>query len=272
MRNDGLGVTHKRAYKQVDYNPRMKQDAAELERQLIEQGEAAYVEPNVSDPVIQVWIANPLYGQGVPIPMPTDESKIEEAMNAVSYNGQFDWELVDVSIYSDAITREILKSIGYGDLFQLNEFAETVSGLEPHQTEWALYYADQTGETFLDALDAVLNASDTEYGEDALDYGTAYFPTIDDAVRWYVQSLPQNRLMAYLDYSLVDPILVSEGYADSETVSNDIAATEEFISDHWNRIVNDYESYFDTDKLEGDFDIGDWFSSIEGKHGYYIFT
>jgi hypothetical protein len=82
--------------------------------------------------------------------------------------------------------------------------------------------------------------------------------------------------MGYLDYNAVEPILRDAGYLQPDEDFENTPESAQIVS-MWMRdvgvdeLLKNHERYFDTDAVENDLRIGDWFMSVKGKHGFYIF-
>ena len=101
-------------------------DFAELEERIIQQGVASYKEPRIRNSPFAIYVQNPIYGSSIRIPFPQPLNDIWKAIDLVSNDGEFDWEVADYDIEDVGVTREMLQNIGLEDIEGLNIFAEEV--------------------------------------------------------------------------------------------------------------------------------------------------
>lgn len=248
----------------------LKADFSDMEREIIEAGIADYKRPSVGKSPFEIALANPLYGTAVYLPLPTSDKQIQAAIDAVSGNGQWDWEIVDYEIHADDIDLSTLRQID--SLRNLNHFAETYLALSPIQLEWAIELANYSGDSIRETSTLVLYARKDLYSLYASEVDSRAFNDKTDALYWYADRLPMSRYLGHLDYEQVDAELVSGGFVtsldDLEDPDTAVAATERWMKKVGKQIVYGHILW---ESIEDDFDTGDWLTAVEGKQGVYIF-
>lgn len=146
MRNQGLGVTHKRAFKNVDFEPSLiavKASPSDIENIEYEDYEAQaalvnqfdYGDGGVDETFpISIWIGslgayNAGHLIGLWVDLPTDEGSIQEVIDMMTFGGMGDYYIGDYSVL-DGYMRDAVSE--YSDPYDVNAMAEELSGL----SEW----------------------------------------------------------------------------------------------------------------------------------------
>lgn len=246
------------------------------EESIINQGISEYEKPSNPTAEFEIGIRNPLYGKAIYIPMPTSEKNIQAAINAVSGNGQFDWETVDTELINPFVDQDMLRAIGLSDLYALNDFAALLNSAEPFQIAWAYHYCDYSGDKLNVVLPSILNAKGDRLAmyDKALD--TRYFKDNDLLFTWYLNMMPLDYLPNYADKSAMDDLLVSNKIISRSSLNDPERRYNAII-----KFINKFgkslfiEKYlwnaFNVNKIMSTIEIGDWFVSAQDEHGYYIF-
>lgn len=271
--NQGLGATHQRAFRGIDYDPDLfaiKADLSDVEN--IEYGDLETLDMLMSqvdfggddvdetDP-IAVFIGNELAPTvGAWVLLPAYEEEAWDVANAVSFDGQGDWGIMDFST-EFPISDWIRNNLG---LQSLIDMANILSGMTDYEAK---------------AFSLILNEwSITNDPEEARELAgeVYYYESKSDAFWEMVEGADPSRLVFYLDREYFEQEMGYDWYEGGELYESYGGDWDMYIESMIDLVfmeggatADTVGSYIDQDSFMSEIEMEA--TTHEDSSGYYVF-